>query len=79
MSRTRISNLERLQMDAKEVGLFIDTWSPGDGVTRYRFFLKDIDYFAGSGIYTALGWKEADTFATGFCQGVLSTEEAKYK
>ena len=52
-------------------GLFFNTWSPGDGVTRYRFTLdsKDDSFGPGNGIYTALGWKEAITFATGFVMG----------
>jgi len=53
------------------VGLYFDDWSPGDGVTRYRFFTKpDQDYFAGDGLYTALGWKEACIFADGFLTAV---------
>lgn len=54
----------------RDRGLFVDTYSPGDGVTRYRFFLTDSDYFSDHGIYTALGWKEAVTFAAGFMNGV---------
>lgn len=50
----------------EEQGLYCDTWRPGDGITRYRFTLNRVDYFADSGIYTALGWKEANAFATGF-------------
>jgi len=49
---------------AKDHGLYISTYSPGDGLTRYRFFTNaDDDYFGpGNGIYTALGLAEARTF-----------------
>lgn len=56
----------KLREVAKSVGLHIDTWAPGDGVTRYRFFTKPSDYFAGDGLYTALGLKEAWCFLRGY-------------
>jgi hypothetical protein len=48
-------------------GWGVSTWSPGDGATRYRFHLpgKPHDYFEDGGVFTALGRKEADTFARG--------------
>ena len=47
-------------------GFGVDTYGPGDGVTRYRFFDREpFGYFAGRGIYTALGISEAETFAAG--------------
>ena len=50
-------------------GYSVETYSPGDGVTRYRFFHKapaKQSYFGpDSGIYTALGMKEAVAFAMG--------------
>ena len=67
------SKLDTLNAELKNYGLSIDTWSPGDGVTRYRFFdgsEQGGDYFASFGIFTALGWKEAVTFATGYCRGM---------
>ena len=57
------------------VGLAVDTWSPGDGVTRYRFFYRSADsygnnYFGGSNpLFTALGSKEAYAFIRGFRAG----------
>lgn len=52
------------------VGLHVDSYSPGDGVTRYRFFVEPpYDYFAGRGIYTALGRKDALTFVNGYRYG----------
>ena len=64
-----MTRLEELQEEAKAVGLHIDTYSPGDGVTRYRFFTEPSDYFAGRGTYTALGLGEARVFVTGWSQG----------
>lgn len=50
-------------------GYSVETYSPGDGVTRYRFFENappKQDYFGpDSGIHTALGYKAAVTFAQG--------------
>lgn len=49
------------------------THSPGDGVTRYRFFETDEtpDYHQGNYIYTALGIKEADLWLSGVVYGAL--------
>jgi hypothetical protein len=54
--------------DWQNHGLYCRKYRPGDGVTRYRFFTSPSnDYFGPeNGIYTALGWKEAEIFATGF-------------
>lgn len=60
---------KREEMESwNQYGLFCRTYSPGDGVTRYRFFdQRDTSYFGpANGMYTALGWKEAVTYATGF-------------
>lgn len=54
---------------ANQFGLHVETWSPGDGVTRYRFFSEPADYFGGSDnikLYTALGIKEASTWLLGY-------------
>ena len=66
---TYTSRKNELRAVCTRAGLFMDTYSPGDGVTRYRFMLKDMDYFATDGIYTALGRAEALTFARGFLEG----------
>jgi len=56
-------------------GLTIATHSPGDGVTRYRFFKRDNehphghDYHEGKEYYTALGPKEAHAFLDGVAVG----------
>lgn len=61
---------------ADRVGVHISTYSPGDGVTRYRFTDKrsepewNWDYFATSHpMYTALGLKEASTWLLGYAAG----------
>ena len=50
-------------------GVTVETWSPGDGQTRYRFFRgapsKQTYFGPDNGIYTALGFKEAEAFASG--------------
>ena len=64
-----MTRLEELRKSLP-VGWGVDTWSPGDGVTRYRFFDREPHgYFAGRGVYTALGIKEAETFVAGVCLG----------
>ena len=58
--------LEELRSRAEKLGLHVDTWSPGDGVTRYRFFADGPrDYFEADGVYTALGHKEVKVFLRG--------------
>jgi hypothetical protein len=51
---------------AKCHGLWVTTWSPGDGVTRYRFHAKPGDYNDGSDIGFALGLKEANAWIDGW-------------
>lgn len=67
------TRMEALEAEARRVGLFVDSYSPGDGVTRYRFITRsDRDYFSASGserVYTALGLKEAYTFLAGYGSG----------
>ena len=58
--------MTKLERKAREAGLYVDSYSPGDGVTRYRFFGKPMDYFAGGGLFTALGKKEAETWLEGY-------------
>jgi hypothetical protein len=61
----RKTQLDELR-EALPRGYSISTWSPGDGVTRYRFFDDGTrSYFGGNGIYTALGFKQAAIFALG--------------
>lgn len=51
---------------ARWCGVNVETYSPGDGVTRYRFFIEPTDYFAGSGMGTVLGLKDAVTWLRGY-------------
>jgi hypothetical protein len=61
----KMSRYKELKENLPE-GFGMDDYSPGDGVTRYRFFDREpFGYFAGRGIYTALGIKEAETFVAG--------------
>lgn len=64
----KLSRLDQLRADLPK-GYSVSTWSPGDGVTRYRFFKnapRAQDYFGPhEPIYTALGLKEASAFARG--------------
>ena len=54
------------------------TYSPGDGVTRYRFFEKPSDYFGPeNGTYTALGLKEATIYARGRLDAQNANRTAK--
>jgi hypothetical protein len=53
---------------AKSAGFDVRTYSPGDGVTRYRFGHGE-DYFSMSSTYTALGTKEALAYASGLADG----------
>lgn len=64
---TRFSELSRF---ARDNGLYVAMWSPGDGVTRYRFFDKPGNSYFGpdNGICTALGIKNAWKYLqTGTC------------
>ena len=63
---------QQLTESAAMVGFRYATYSPGDGVTRYRFFTLDDDssYFGPSnGVGTALGIREAESFVRGVMVG----------
>ena len=70
--KTRYQELEEY---AKSVGLLVDTYSPGDGVTRYRFFERgkvpaNQSYFGPrNGLTTVLGLKKAWDFAYAYAAG----------
>lgn len=66
-----MTRYDELKQACEEVNLWIACWSPGDGVTRYRFFEEPGNTYFGpaSGIHTALGWAQANLFLTGFAQG----------
>lgn len=64
-----------LRLSAAKLGLDVATWNPGDGITRYRFQVKDTtsllppSYHKDDGIYTALGIKQAEVWLEGYCRG----------
>jgi hypothetical protein len=60
---------KELAQFCREHGFYVDTYSPGDGVTRYRFTSEPRDYFASDGDFTALGLKEATAYARGRADG----------
>lgn len=60
------SRYDMLQEEARRHGLWLRKYSPGDGVTRYRFMRKNVSYFADDGIFTALGIGQAETWLAGY-------------
>ena len=62
----RKSRYDLLQEEARRHGLWLRKYSPGDGVTRYRFMRKNVSYFADDGIFTALGISQAETWLSGY-------------
>jgi hypothetical protein len=73
MAKKKPTRLQELKDYAKGAGLTVETWSPGDGATRYRFFDEagpNQTYFGPkSGIYTALGLKDAWNYLYGYAAG----------
>ena len=61
--------IDEARESLEPMGLTIDTWSPGDGETRYRFLPLGHSYFSHDGIATVLGKGKADIFLTGLIQG----------
>jgi len=66
MARKKQTRMQELR-EFLPPGLYVDEWSPGDGVTRYRFAEENEGGYFGAGRvrYTALGYAEAATFARG--------------
>lgn len=67
-----LSRKERLVARAEDAGLTFSTWSPGDGMTRYRFFddtALNSDYFGGEPVQTCLGLREAEVWLRGYVAG----------
>lgn len=59
------TKVQRLKEACEAAGFYVSTYSPGDGVTRYRFSSEPGDYFAVQADFTALGYKEACAYAIG--------------
>jgi hypothetical protein len=66
MAKKALSRYEQLQEDAERLKLYVRKYSPGDGVTRYRFMRKKVSYFADDGVFTALGIGQAETWLAGY-------------
>jgi hypothetical protein len=66
----RKTRYDELKEAAHERSLHVARWSPGDGVTRYRFFDRAGNSYDGpdNGVCTTLGLKQAYKFLhTGGC------------
>ena len=72
----RITRRE-LEHQAAVAGLYVAAYSPGDGVTRYRFFLTPRSYFQSDGLFTALGTREAMAFVRGFWSGRVADDVSR--
>ena len=67
----------QVEAAAREAGLLVATWAPGDGSTRYRFFVGKVgkgrgpwaDYHQGNALYTAMGRKDALSFIVAYKMG----------
>lgn len=55
---------------AERYGLYIRTYSPGDGVTRYKLFERPADYFESGEVGRALGLQGARLFVHGYIAGL---------
>jgi hypothetical protein len=68
-----MSREDHLNNALTRTGVYVRTYSPGDGMTRYRFFSPDVEvseYFGPSdGMHTALGFRDAKRYALGVLQG----------
>ena len=65
-----MNRYDELREACENVNVRVARWSPGDGVTRYRFFNatnhnQENSYFESDGDFTALGIKEATAYARG--------------
>lgn len=64
-----VRQLNAMERAASLFGLYVTTWAPGDGLTRYRFHTKPADYSDGTAIYTANGRGEALKFLKAYGVG----------
>ena len=72
---------QELEETCREAGITFDTYSPGDGVTRYKFFREPGSGYFGphDGFHTSLGLSEALTFAEGYLLGRAARDKLKEK
>ena len=72
-----MTKIEQLREMGQRGNFYVGTYSPGDGVTRYRFTsgTDSINYFAMSSFYTALGFREASAYAEGRLAGYWDAKE----
>lgn len=64
-----MSRSERLTQYLEGTGLEVREWSPGDGVTRYRFVYGKEGYFESCSHLTVLGLASARKVAQGILLG----------
>lgn len=64
------AQLTMIRGAARAAKLHVATYSPGDGITRYRFFRELSDYFEGNELGTALGPREAMVWLGGYAEGI---------
>jgi hypothetical protein len=57
---------KEVQQEATRLGVPLSTYSPGDGITRYRFGGESNEYFASSAWTTVLGARDALTWLAGY-------------
>jgi hypothetical protein len=71
IGQSAVSRRKRLEKEAREAGLYVSSWSPGDGVTRYRFFkgTSARSYFSGGAIYSVAGLIGAENWLSGYRTG----------
>lgn len=60
------TRFDELYEACEKAGFYVARYSPGDGVTRYRFFSEKSSYFGPkNGDETVLGYKHACIYARG--------------
>jgi len=59
------SRRQQLEERAARLGLTVETWSPGDGKTRYSFNVRDPNGSSAYAIGCALGIADAETWLDG--------------
>lgn len=69
---------ERLDESAAACALYVRTYSPGDGITRYRFFTTPATSYFGphNGIATVLGFKAAEQWVYAYRCGYFAAQRA---